>query len=194
MIEMEELQKIERNIIAAKAKRDVLQKLIYRTKDSIVHLEKRKRNIDKARYVIQEVAIQTQKNIEFHIKKIVTIALSSVLPSPPEFIVRFETKRNQPECFLLFKMEDVEYKPTESSAGGELDIASFALKVVYWSLKKNRPTFILDEPFKFLSPNFQSNASEMIKTLSDKLGIQFIIVSHQQDAIDFADNVIEIGQ
>ena len=45
-----------------------------------------------------------------------------------------------------------------------------------------------------LSRELQPKAGEMIKMLSDKLKIQFIIITHNQDIIESADKVFEIKQ
>jgi ABC-type lipoprotein export system ATPase subunit len=59
-------------------------------------------------------------------------------------------------------------------------------------MSNHRRIIILDEPFRHLSADLQPKASEMMKMLSDKLGIQFIMVSHEEGIIDCADNIITI--
>jgi len=151
---------------------------------------------EQAAHVLQEVGKQTQQNLEFHISNIVTSALLAVDSDWPEFITRFEirgrSKGSQTECDLLFKEGDAEYKPELGSGGGALDVASFAIRIARWSLKKNRPVFLLDEPFKFVDPSHQHKVSEMVKMLSDELGIQIIMVSHAEDIEDFADKIVGV--
>jgi len=53
-------------------------------------------------------------------------------------------------------------------------------------------TIVLDEPFRFLSRELQGRAGEMLKLLSQKLGIQFIFVTHVQDLVEAADRVFEV--
>jgi len=81
----------------------------------------------------------------------------------------------------------------ESGGGGVADIASLALRIALWSIKKTNPTIMLDEPCKFLhNPIYQEKASELLKEVSDRLGIQMIMVSDQQSLLKSADKVIEI--
>jgi DNA repair exonuclease SbcCD ATPase subunit len=61
-----------------------------------------------------------------------------------------------------------------------------------WSIKKTRAIQVLDEPAKFLSRDMQDKASEMLKELSEKLGIQMILVSHIPEMISAADEVVQV--
>jgi len=118
-------------------------------------------------------------NLSYHISNIVTAALKAIpFPDAPEFEAEFVKGRNQVECNLWFVTNGNKSKPIESSGGGALDVTSLALRLTYWSLKKNRPTFILDEPFKYVSVDLQEKCAEMIKMLSERMGVQIIMVSH----------------
>lgn len=145
----------------------------------------------KARAFIQKVAQDTQAKLEYRISNLVDLALLSIFPDPDKFIVRFEQRRNKTECDLLFGMGDETLDPIKSEAGGVLDIASFALRCAFWSLKKGaRPILWLDEPSKFLhSPEFQIKCSEMMRHVAEELGLQLIIISDQQGMLDAADKV-----
>lgn len=148
----------------------------------------------KAREIVSVVAQSTQKAIEIHISNLVSMALASVFPDPYLFELRFVARRNKTEADLIFIKNNNEVSDIlENGGGGVADVTAFALRIALWSLKKTRPTIILDEPMKFLhSPIYQNKASEMIKEISNKLGIQFIIVSDQEQIISAADKVINI--
>ena len=147
----------------------------------IANLQLRMTSADKARVIIQNVAKETQQNLEFHISKLVTTALNSVFPDEIQFVTRIEIRRKKTECDLLFEEFDQEYNPLKGSGYGPVDVASFALRISFWSLNRNRPTMILDEPFRNVSPDLQYKVSEMLKMISKRLGIQVIMVSHQKD-------------
>jgi ABC-type cobalamin/Fe3+-siderophores transport system ATPase subunit len=148
----------------------------------------------KARSVVQIVAEQTQKKLEYHISNLVSMALASVFPEPYIFQLRFVQKRNKTEAELIFSKNGNETDDILNSGGGGVaDIASIALRISLWSIKKTRPTLILDESLKFLhSPEYQEKASQMLKEVSEKLGLQIIIVSDQQNILEYADKVIKI--
>ena len=136
---------------------------------------------EKAREIIQIVAQATMSNLEFHISNLVTLALKSVDPTFPEFVAKIEIRRNQTEVDFLFREFGREQKPMDSSGYGAVNIGAYALRVSFWSLDKNRPIMLLDEPFPDLSPDLQEKAGEMVKMISEKLNLQHIMVSHAED-------------
>jgi len=187
-----EFEKIKESFHKLQTKRE----LLYEQREELLSkqdaLADRLDNAEKAAIVIQKVGKETQQQLEFHISRIVSSALYAVDVLFPEFVTRFKIRRNQMECDLLFSENGKEYKPVIGSGGGPLDIGSFALHPTYWSLNKNRPSFLFDEPFKHLSPGYQAKASEMLKMLVDKLGIQVIIISHAVDIEEYADRIIYV--
>jgi DNA repair exonuclease SbcCD ATPase subunit len=122
------------------------------------------------------------------------MALATVFPDPYTFSLRFVERRNTTEADLIFSKNGNETDDLLNTGGGGVaDIASFALRIALWSLKKSRATFILDEPDKFLhNPDYQEKASSMMKELCEKMGIQIILVSDQERIIAAADKVIRI--
>ena len=146
----------------------------------------------KATVVAQEVAKRTQQKLEFHISSVVTMALAAVFPDPYEFKIDFVSRRNRTECDLLFVGDGWEAHPMNCSGGGPKDVASFALRCAFWSLNKTRATIVLDEPFRYLSRDLQPKAGELLRILSDNLGIQFIVTTHVNDITEVADRVFEV--
>jgi DNA repair exonuclease SbcCD ATPase subunit len=82
----------------------------------------------------------------------------------------------------------------DAAGGGAVDVAAFALRVASWSMQRprTRPVIILDEPMRFLSPDLQPKASDMLQELSQKLGLQFIIVTHEEELTQQVDKVFEV--
>ena len=147
----------------------------------------------KARVLIQEIAQDTQKELEFHISNLVTLALNIVFPDEEiKFVTRFVQRRNKTECDLLFEENGNEYKPLDGSGYGAVDVAAFALRLALWTLDPSSEVMILDEPFRDVSPDLQSKVGEMLKTLSDRIGIQIIMVSHAEDVNIQADKTFVI--
>jgi len=150
-------------------------------------------NAEKARLVCQTVASEIQKDLEYQISNIVTLALTSVGFSY-QFKTQFVERRNQTECDMFFVKDGNEVDDLfEGGSGfGAIDVASIALRMAYWSIKKTRALLILDEPSRDLSRDMQEKCSEMIKMLSTELGIQIIVVSHIPELIESADRIINV--
>jgi len=162
-------------------------------KNELVENSTKYENALKARALIQEISQETQKELEFHISNLVTLAISIVFPDENiNFVARFEKRRNKTECDLLFEEKGNEYKPLEGSGYGTVDIAAFALRLALWSLNPTVEVMILDEPFRDVSPDLQDRVGEMVKTLSEKLGLQIIMVSHAEDINIQSDKTIVV--
>ncbi|MFU8773573.1 MAG: hypothetical protein ACNA8H_14295 [Anaerolineales bacterium] len=186
------LQSWNNRIERKKGERNTLQKILEeKTKElehAIVHIE----NLQVARSLIQKAAQLTQEKLSSHISDLVSLALRSVFPDPYEFQVVFENRRNSMECDLNFVKDGHEYKPLDSCGYGAADIASFALRVAYWSLGDTRPLLIWDEPFRQLDKKKQPLAAEMVKRLSQELGLQIIIITHSEELAECADKVFNV--
>lgn len=152
------------------------------------------KNIEQAQLIIQEVAQKTQEELEYKLSELVTLALESIFDEPYEFKINFVIKRGRTEAEINFIKDGKIFDPMTESGGGAVDVASFALRVSLWNISKDKVcnTILLDEPFKFLSEDLQPRAGDMLKLLSDKLGIQFIIVTHNEHIIESADKIFRV--
>lgn len=187
-------KEVKSEFIQHKARQSVLQTILGEQKRKLSSLKEKEINASKAGKIVQIVAQETQRHLEYHVSNITTMALKSVSPTFPEFKAEVMLRRNQTEFDLLFLEGEHTDKPIDSSGGGALDIASFALRLTYWTLEKTRPTLILDEPFRNVSPDLQNKVSEMVKKLSEKLGLQIILVSHQDDINIAADRTFWVSK
>lgn len=150
-------------------------------------------NIQKARLVVAEAGKHTQSYLKDYIENMVTTALQSVFEEDYKFIIDFDIKRNKPEASMKLLIRGEEVDPSSSVGGGILDITSFALRIVLWSITnpQSSNTIILDEPAKFLHGQIDE-AIKMIKDISNKLGLQFIIVSQIPEIAEGADKIFEV--
>ena len=151
---------------------------------------------EKAREIVKEVGLKTQQALAFHISDISSLALQAVFSDPYDLEVEFVQRRNKTECDLWFVKNGEKMTPMDASGGGAVDVAAFALRVASWSMMvpRTRPVIFLDEPMRFLSSDLQPKASEMINQLSEKLGLQFIIITHEEELTESADKVFRISQ
>jgi len=168
---------------------------IFTKEESLQTLQRQFKRHEKAREIIREVGLQTQQQLQFHISDVTSLALESVFNDPYQLKVDFVQRRNKTECDLLFVKGDSELDPLTASGGGAVDVAAFALRIASWSMAhpRTRATIILDEPLRFLSVDNQEKASRMIKELSQRLGLQFIIVTHESVLASYADKVFEVS-
>jgi DNA repair exonuclease SbcCD ATPase subunit len=165
-------------------------------KSEQIRLEKH----EKAREIVRIVGLKTQQQLQFQISDVTSVAMDAVFDNPYTLKVDFVQRRNKTECDLLFVRDGMEMDPLDSSGGGTIDVASFALRMAAWSMKRphTRDTILLDEPFKMLKGVEKNRrALEMIKRISHEMEVQIIMVSDEriprEDIITAADRVFEVS-
>lgn len=173
-----------------------IEKTLYNTKKEVKELKRDLRRHEQAQEVIRQVALKTQQQLQFHISDIVTMALEAVFDNPYKLAVEFIQRRNKTECDLYFVRNNEKIDPLSASGGGAVDVASFALRVASWSMSipHTRNTLILDEPFRYLSSNLLPKASDMLKEVSNRLGLQIVMVTHADEFIESADKVFSVSK
>ena len=191
---MSRIQDIRNKLEQQKGQRIQIEASISRIGQEVKEYGKDLRRHEQAREVIREVGLKTQQQLQYHISDITSLALEAVFPNPYELIAEFVQRRNKTECDLYFVRNDNRMDPLSASGVGAVDVAAFALRVASWSMArpKSRPVIVLDEPFRFLSANYQEQASIMIKEISQKLGIQFIVITHETILTSCADKIFEV--
>lgn len=183
-----------KELIQLKTKRSTILQQISEKSDIVQNESDHLEALIKARWVLTEVSRQTQEHLKHNIEQLVTMCLNEVFPERDfKFITEFQIKRNKMECEFRVDVDGNEYSPKDDMGGSILDIISFALRIILWSLEnpKSRNTIILDEPFRF-SGRLITKSVQMVKELSKKLNIQFIINTHSDEVIDIADRSFHI--
>ena len=185
-----EIEKLKSKFIGFKTELKMTLNSLEEREKEFNSLKKYNADLQKARIIIAEAGKFTQSYLKDYIENMITTALQAVFEENYQFIIDFDIKRNKPEAKISLKIHGEEVDPKDSVGGGILDIASFALRVVLWSIEnpKSNNVLILDESFKFLHGKIE-NAMKMLKDLSKKLDLQFIIVSQIEELSENADKV-----
>lgn len=149
--------------------------------------------IENVQVFIQNIAQETQNTIRMRIQNIVQSAIDTCFPYEYHFQMNFETRRGKTECDLYLETDAGERVNIQDAAGGGVaDIVSFGLRIAAWTISRTDNIILLDEPFKFLSRDLRPLGAEIIKRISDKLNIQFIIITHDSEILDIADKEFKI--
>ena len=166
-----------------------------RRKEKIIHLR-----LSRALVFINDIALKTQQQVEFHIEKMVSSGLNYVFDDQYGFKVNFKLRRGKTECDLFIEKDDYLIDPVNFSGLGEADICGFNLRVVSLNMLKSlRPVLILDEPFKHLKGEKENKRIiDLMQTLSHELNIQIIMVNDErasrEDIIAGSDKVFYVKQ
>lgn len=186
------LSQYKKYLIEQKAIKESLIKEKNSLSAKIVTINKQLELHTKARWILVEVALQTQNTFFDKIEFLVTSALQSVYPDRNiRFICKFERKRNKSECYLLVVEGDGEpFDPIFETGGGLVDTISMALRFVFCRIaeQKTRPILILDEPFKNADHfGMREQLSLFLREISTKLDCQVLLITHEPELIEVAD-------
>lgn len=153
------------------------------------------KNIDEAIEILTAVLAGTQEGVVKFIEETVTTALQYVYGDNYGFEVEYVLKRDQPEVILRPTKGEMVYDPKFTGGIGVVDVCSFALRYVCWALMEERSASIMfhDEPFKFVHGKEENlRLGEMVKNMSDLLGLQVILVSGESALINSADKAFKV--
>lgn len=173
--------------------RKILQEQLKRKKKKSNRLSRNIKAHDEAQLFLAEVARLIHRETVAKIENLVTLCLRAVYERPFDFKLDFKEKRKTVEAKPIIKEGKYEYDPKEDKGGGMIDLISFAFRIILWNIQepKTRRLFILDEPFK-RAGTYIVKIGSMLKYLSDKLKIQMIILTHEDELIDICDRVYRI--
>lgn len=149
---------------------------------------------EQAQALIQQVAKDTQDQLKFHLQALVQSALDAVFPGVYTFQLEFKMTRGRTEAEIYLDKDGERISPMDSSGGGVVDVVAFALRVATWAIGRTDNVLILDEPFKWLSMGLRPLAGDILKGLSKRLGLQVIMVTHDEEMIAVADRVFAVDQ
>lgn len=189
-----EIRKLRIQLERLKGKKEQIEQSLQEAEQGLKETKREIRKHEQAIEVVKTVGLKTQQSLQYHISDTVSMALNSVFDDPYSMSVEFVERRGKTECDLMFQRGNKFIDPLSASGGGAVDVASFALRVASWSMQfpKTRNVLLLDEPFKNLSEGLLPKASEMLKQVSDKLGLQIIMITHSEPLIESADKVFQI--
>ena len=169
---------------------DLVSSQLTTAKDYLATASKRIVAISEAQKIIQDVAVATQSQIVYRIEDIVNKVIQTVFPEY-SFELSYDVKRGKSEASLNFYCNG-ELVDIMEDSGGVTDMATMGLRFALWSLTNKHDTMILDEHLKFVSPDLQQRASDVLLEVCHTLGIQVIIVSHINAIKERADHTVSV--
>ena len=166
-----------------------LEDLVFEVEEQLLEVVDRLQHLVDLRDILGVVGTLAKDRVKGVIESLVTSALKAVFDDGYSFEIENKIQRDKSETVMYVVIDGERNSLKDELGGGVIDLVSFVLRVVMWSISSPRSsnTIILDEPGKFLSKDKLDLFGTLIKRLSDMLGIQFIIVTHENSLIDAAD-------
>ncbi|MFA5526944.1 MAG: hypothetical protein WC992_08975, partial [Acholeplasmataceae bacterium] len=196
------LKQLRRELEHRRGKRDQLQATVEELKGTLKDLRRQMLRHERALEIVKQVGLMTQQQLEYHLAEQVSLAMEAVFDDPYRLAVHFQEKRGKTEAEVMFTRRGLAFPPIGSAGGGAIDVAAFALRVAYWSMRQDRhvaPVLLLDEPFSQLKgEDANKRALTIVQEISRQLNVQIIMVSDEriprEDIIDNADRVFHVSQ
>lgn len=156
--------------------------------------EKRAESLRLAQDIMNQVGVLAQSEIKDVIEHLVSQALQFTHGPNYSFEMDNRVARNQPETYMYVVIDGQRNSLKDELGGSVVDVVCFALRVVFWAIQvpRTEPVLLLDEPFK--NGGKQEALCQMIKYLSDLLGVQFVIITYDNRVVGIADACYQVTQ
>ena len=190
-----DINKIIKSLEAKNIELNLSIETYQKTKERIREEKDNLLKLEKLKTLIIEIGQKSQNSIIEYIESTVTMGLASVFGDEYKFKIEMTNKRDQSEVNFFIEHQGNLLEPKlDLLGGGIIDTCAFLLRLVVWSLTNSNGVnlFFFDEPFKMVSKEYIPKVSEMVKEMSSMLNIQIIMVSHNENLIENADNIIMI--
>jgi DNA repair exonuclease SbcCD ATPase subunit len=138
-------------------------------------------HIQEAQDFLQTLAQAIQQEAHSQIARVVSKCLSAVFSTKYELLIKFVKARGKTDAQLVFRKNGYEVDP-DADSGGVREIAALALRLasLVLSTPQAQKVLILDEPFRGVSDANLPKVGELIKTLSEDMGVQFLLSTHSK--------------
>jgi DNA repair exonuclease SbcCD ATPase subunit len=161
----------------------------------VVKLQAEIDRYDHVMTVLSTIGEQRQATAQAQIEALVTRGLHTVFGDELSFhiITSHRGKQASVEFIVRSTLTDGRVIDTDIMAargGGLAAVVGFLLRLVVLLLSKpawRDSVLVLDEPFAHLSKEYVPLMAEFLRDLTDKSGVQIILVSHQDEFLDVAD-------
>ena len=168
-----------------------LQNRLLDIENQTVTMQSNNELIEDANRFLISFSESIRKKLKDKLESLTNIALKSIFPAKS---MKFIIKPNRTKIGLhydLYLETDGTITPLyDSKGGGVLDVITLTIRISYLRMLKGslRQTLILDEPFKNLDSVRLKLAIKWLKSVSEKMEIQFIIVTHIEELIETVDD------
>ncbi|MCX8094946.1 MAG: hypothetical protein N3D74_01960 [Caldisericia bacterium] len=189
-------QIVERKI----GERERIKREISEKEDELKKIEKKRFILKKSEEILKNAYEKVRKNTMEGIESLVNKALKKIFDDLI-FKIELEDERNKkvakPLIKKITKKFEFEGDPLNTSGGTVSQIISLALRISILEKSLN-PKFegplILDEPLTFLDEASKRKIGDFIKSISEYLNRQIILITHDRILMEIGDKIFYITQ
>lgn len=183
---------LRKKVAKASTRRVLLQEQLEAQQKELILRKERVVGVEEVLQVFQTASTKIQEKLRFQVTDIVQTAVDTVFPGRYIFCMEFSTKNNRTFTSIYLERDGLRMDPMTCNGGGVGDLVALGLRMACWTIGRTANTLIMDEPYKNLSANFRPIMGEILKTLSKRLGLQVILVTHDAEIINIADRVFHL--
>lgn len=158
--------------------------------------EERTDAYEEARVALEEMEKSWRRQFEEKLSALVSHGLTAVFGEETRVTIETETKRGTAHMTLKLTQGGVELGNIIDSTGGSIvSVLSVLLRVMLTVSVRPplRRLIVLDEPLHgAVDPSHIPTFGTLLRELSDRLDLQFIVVAHEVDLEEYADVVHEV--
>jgi DNA repair exonuclease SbcCD ATPase subunit len=189
------LTRLKDKFLQLSGRRKGLQEELTEIKAEITRMEDQNADFIRAQSFFTELSEKTQSLFRGQVESLATIAVRSVFDRPYTVKLISEKRRGRIETEIVILENGEEFQPKDEMGGSMMDLLSFVMRVILWSLQspRSRNLFVLDEPMKFLGTGERlQHAGRMLSEISGNLNCQLIIVTHSPELAELANTAYMI--
>lgn len=157
-------------------------KELHEVEDKIATLEQDLSDWTTIQKILLNVSEISQKAVIELLQKLSTSGLQTVFGKDYSLVIDVVQMkdRNEIQCFV--QSGDQKHTIEDNHGGSLVSLVSFIFRIVMICLSQHnlRKTVIMDEPFKEIDKMKLEDVGEIIQDLQNMLGMQFIIVTHEE--------------
>lgn len=147
----------------------------------------------RARLLLEQYSEIEQEQLKLKVEALVTRGLQTIFGSDYTFGITMKVLRKQAAMEFTISEGATERDPMDSHGGGLVNVIALVLRLTIVALTPGLSrTVVLDEPFAQLSQGYIDGMGRFIRELVDATDIQMIIVSHEGEIADVADNAYRL--
>ncbi len=183
-----------KTVAGLQARRDEVTKKKESLEGQVSKLEATGEILGQTVEVLNKLARASKEDLDRMVEGLLTHAVTSVWGDGYEFKVVTTEKRGTTADELVLMKNGKSVPIMEGHGGGVVNVVAFVLRLIF-ILKSKRPMrkiVFLDEPFSYVSAGLQPAVGELLRELTRKLQIDFVIVSHLDTIQRYADRVYEM--
>lgn len=174
---------------------------ITQIRDEIAGLATQVGNLERAAHVLTKFGDERQAEAQQQIEGLVTQGLRTIFEDQAlSFHVIPVVRSKRPEVDFIVRSTigstAVDTDVMDGRGGGLAATVGFLLRVVILLLSRDRQdtVLLLDETFAFLSEDRHAAMAQFLRELTDKTGVQIVMVTHTPALAEHADRIYHFEQ